>query len=287
MLSYQHDYHAGNHADVLKHAVLAVLVEALQRKKTPIRVLDSHAGAGCYDLDGEMAQHGREYETGIARLLEAPSPPSCAQPYLGVVRAHNVDGRLRFYPGSPQLALALLREQDRLELFELHPQAAAALRARFGANPRVHVHVRDGFEGIAAVVPPKERRGIALVDPSYEQRHDFERAAATLAACLARWPNGVTAIWYPLLARRGAGRLLDAVRRLRAPRTLRVELVAAPAAPGLRGSGLVIANLPYRVEDELDALLPWLARTLAPVGGAWTTQWLNQQAGTGRRAGLP
>jgi 23S rRNA (adenine2030-N6)-methyltransferase len=275
LLSYQHDYHAGNHADALKHGVLALLIRALARKPAPLRVIDSHAGSGFYDLGSRMAQHGREFETGAALLLKARDPPASARPYLDVLRELNPEGALRAYPGSPELAARLLRAEDQLELFELHPQAVAALRTRYARNRQVHVHARDGFEGLAAVVPPNERRGIALVDPSYEVKEDFARVGALVAACYERWANGVYVVWYPLIRHAGVERLVAAVRKLAIPRTRRIELVVDPDGEGLRGSGLLIANLPYKVEAELDELVRWLGRSLArSAAGAGTARWL-------------
>ena len=263
MLSYQHEYHAGNHADVLKHTVLALLIQALKRKPAAFRVIDSHAGSGVYDLGSQMAQHGREFETGVALVRQASAPPPSVRPYLEVLDALNGAGALRDYPGSPELALRLLREQDHLELFELHPQAATALQKRYAHNAQVHVHRRDGFEGLVAVVPPQERRGIALIDPAYEEKDDFGRVADLVGACRKRWANGVYMVWYPLIRRAGADRLIAALRESMIPRTLRVELEVAPNSDGLKGSGLVIANLPFQVEAELRTLVPWLGRVLA------------------------
>jgi 23S rRNA (adenine2030-N6)-methyltransferase len=263
LLSYQHEYHAGNHADVLKHTVLALLIQALKRKPAAFRVIDSHAGSGVYDLGSQMAQHGREFETGVALVRQASAPPPSVRPYLEVLDALNGAGALRDYPGSPELALRLLREQDHLELFELHPQAATALQKRYAHNAQVHVHRRDGFEGLVAVVPPQERRRIALIDPAYEEKDDFGRVADLVGACRKRWANGVYMVWYPLIRRAGADRLIAALRESMIPRTLRVELEVAPNSDGLKGSGLVIANLPFQVEAELRTLVPWLGRVLA------------------------
>jgi 23S rRNA (adenine2030-N6)-methyltransferase len=276
MLSYQHDYHAGNHADVLKHSVLALLIEALKRKPAPFRVIDSHAGSGVYDLTSKMAQHGREFESGAALVVSAIDSPACIRPYLSVLEQQNGDNALRYYPGSPQLARSLLREQDELELFELHPQAAAALRALYHGDRRVHIHERDGFEGIVAAVPPPERRGILLIDPSYERKEEFTRVGDVVATCHKRFARGVYVVWYPLIRHRGAEILIDALRRLRLPRSFHVEIEVAPRSDALRGSGLVIANLPYNVDDELMALLPWLERKLCRGDrGSTTAEWLK------------
>lgn len=276
MLSYQHDYHAGNHADVLKHSVLALLIEALKRKDAPFRVIDSHAGSGVYDLTSKMAQHGREFESGAALVMSAADSPACIRPYLSVLRQLNGDDALRYYPGSPQLARSLLREQDELELFELHPQAAAALRARYRGDRRVHIHDRDGFEGVVAALPPPERRGIALIDPSYEQKEEFTRVGEVVAACHRRFASGVYVVWYPLIRHRGPDILIDAFRQLQLPQLFHVELEVAPTSDALRGSGLLIANLPYEVDDELAALLPWLERTLSRgARGSTRAEWLE------------
>jgi 23S rRNA (adenine2030-N6)-methyltransferase len=275
LLSYQHEYHAGNHADVLKHTVLALLVQGLQRKPAALRVIDSHAGSGVYDLGSPMALHGREFETGVARVRRANDPPPSVRPYLDVLEKLNANGTLRYYPGSPELVARLLRAQDHLELFELHPQAAAALRACYARNRQVHVHRRDGFEGLVAAVPPKERRGIALIDPAYEQKSDFGRVADVVSACHKRWPSGIYMIWYPLIRHVGADRLIEALRKAKTPRTLRVEIEVDPLSSGLRGSGLVIANLPFRVDEELRELVPWLRRVLAQSAGAtYGIHWL-------------
>ncbi|HEX7079872.1 MAG TPA: 23S rRNA (adenine(2030)-N(6))-methyltransferase RlmJ [Gammaproteobacteria bacterium] len=277
MLSYQHEYHAGNHADVLKHCVLTLLIGALQRKPAPLRVIDTHAGSGVYDLDDERALHRREHEGGIARVLaQRARPPEIAR-YLEVVEAFNENGELRRYPGSPPIARALLRPQDHLELFELHPQAFAALATRFRRDRQAHVHRRDALEGLVAVVPPPERRGVVLVDPSYETRDDFVRVPDALGAAHRRWAIGVYAVWYPLIDKPAAAKLARALRALPLPRLFEVELEISPAASGLRGSGLVIANLPFGVDAELERLLPWLDRVLAGGAGTHRARWLAPQ----------
>lgn len=275
MLSYQHEYHAGNHADVLKHCTLAVLIRALERKPAAFRVIDCHAGAGSYDLTSALTQRRREYESGAARVLGARDGPACVEPYLDVLSALNSDGVLRRYPGSPQLAHALLRPGDQLELFELHPRAAAALRALLGRKAHVHIHVRDAYEGVAAVLPPAQRRGLVLIDPSYERRNEQADVAELVAASHRRWMNGVLVIWYPILARSGTGVLLAALRRLALPQPFQLELTPDPQGTGLRGSGLVIVNLPYAVDAELEAMLAWLHSKLARHDRArWSAGWL-------------
>lgn len=268
MLSYQHEYHAGNHADVLKHAVLALLIEALQRKPGALRVYDTHAGSGLYDLTAPEAARAREYQGGIARVIDAPL--SSLAPYLAAVAAENPGGGLHRYPGSPAIARGLLRPDDHLELFELHPRAHAALKALFERDPQVHVHRRDGFEGLPAVSPPPEKRGLALIDPSYETHSDFANVLTLVPKVLRRWPHGVIAVWYPLLASREADRFADKLGKLALPKGYRLELrLQPPAERGLQGSGLVIANLPYGLEPALATLVDALHRQLGrtDVGG--------------------
>ncbi len=266
MLSYQHDYHAGNHADVLKHAVLALVIRALQRKATPLRVLDAHAGSGSYDLQAAEARKTGEAEGGIRRLLAAPAPPPQLAEYLDAVRAanrHPGGGPVRFYPGSPRLARHLLRPGDHLELLELHPAALARLRRHYSRDPQVHVHGRDAFEGLPALLPPKERRGVVLLDPAYEVKDEYVAVPELLARCLRRWSTGVYLAWYPLLRHPLAERFPARVRSLGLPKLLQAELtVEIEAFDGLRGSGLFIVNPPFGLEQELNALLPWLWATL-------------------------
>lgn len=266
MLSYQHDYHAGNHADVLKHAVLALAIRALQRKETPLRVLDAHAGSGSYDLQAAEARKTGEADAGIRRVMAAPAPPPVLADYLAVVRGLNRRGGagpIRFYPGSPQLALDLLRPVDHLELLELHPAALARLRRHHGRDPRVHIHGRDAFEGLPALVPPRERRGVVLVDPAYEVKEDFQRVVDLLVRCHHRWPGGVYLAWYPLIRHPQAERFPARVRAAGLPKLLQVELqVEIEAFDGMRGSGLCIVNPPYGLEAQLNELLPWLWVTL-------------------------
>lgn len=265
MLSYQHDYHAGNHADVLKHAVLALVIRALQKKETPLRVIDAHAGSAVYDLAAPEARRTREADGGIRRLLAAgPAAPPELRDYLAAVEAVNRRGQdLRFYPGSPALARHLLRAGDHLELLELHPAALARLHRQYARDRQVHVHDRDAFEGLPALVPPKERRGVVLVDPAYELKDDFPRVVDLLVRCHRRWPTGVYLAWYPLIRHPLAERFPAKVRATGLPKLLQAELqVEVDAFDGMRGSGLVIVNPPFGLEDALNALLPWLWETL-------------------------
>jgi 23S rRNA (adenine2030-N6)-methyltransferase len=277
MLSYQHEYHCGNHADVLKHSILALTIRALQRKDTPLRVIDTHAGSGLYDLGSQEAQRNAEFRTGISRVLSATSPPLELEPYLAAVRALNPEpDALDRYPGSPQIARHLLRPQDHLELLELHPQALARLRRSFGHEPRVHVHERDSYEGLPGLVPPPERRGLVLIDPSYEVRQELRAVVDTVSAGHARWPGGIWLIWYPLLRDPQTARLPAKLAASGIRRIFRTELeVESAGYMGLRGSGLLIINPPYGLDTALANLLPWLWEHLANDGrGGWMAEWL-------------
>jgi 23S rRNA (adenine2030-N6)-methyltransferase len=276
MLSYRHAYHAGNAGDVLKHAVLAVTLGELCRKDKPIGYLETHAGAGLYDLAADRARRTGESEAGIGRLWLRSDVPAGLQPYLDAVHALNPDGLLRRYPGSPLVAAHLLRPSDRLVLMELHPQDHAALRAALRADRRVHVHRRDGYEGLVALTPPAERRGLALLDPSDEVASDYADVAECVADVHRRWPNGCLAIWYPLLPGDPFRRTERALARVGIPGVLRVELAAADgAALGMRGSGLLLANPPWKLRDTLGSMLPWLAGVLGGGRAAYRLDWLS------------
>lgn len=277
MLSYQHEYHCGNHADVLKHAVLALAIRALQRKDTPLRIIDSHAGSGIYSLTSGEARKTGDFHTGIVRVLAAASPPAALEPYLAAIHALNGEGAaVSRYPGSPWLARYLLRPRDHLALMELHPRALGKLRELFGRNPQVHIHKRDSFEGLPALVPPPERRGLVLIDPSYEVKADFNGVVELLRTCHGRWPGGTYLIWHPQIRHDAAEHFAGQVAASGIRRIYRASLqVEADDYPGLRGSGLLIVNLPFGVEAQLAALLPWLWQTLAVHGrGSWHTGWL-------------
>ena len=269
-MKYRHAFHAGNFADVTKHVALVAVLLRLTEKDRPIFLLDTHAGRGRYDIEGP----GGEAASGIGRLATAPARSHAALArYLELVRALNPDGALRSYPGSPLIEAALMRPGDRAAFCELQTAEAQALRREFRADPRVGVHARDGFEALGALLPPREKRGLALIDPPYEETDaDFARVAETLGAAASRWPQGVLMAWYPIkqgaVAARLHRRLLDAgVRGL-----LVAELCVHPddSRAGLNGSGLVIVNPPWRLDDDLRALFPPLHAVLAERGAGRT-----------------
>lgn len=276
MLSYRHGFHAGNAGDVLKHAALAAALALLTRKDKPLCYLESHAGAGRYDLADARARKTGEHRAGIGRLWDHTDAPAALEPYLRVLRAENPDGALRVYPGSPAIAAALLRPVDRLVLMELNANDGDALRAAFLADRRVAVHRRDGYEGLVALVPPRERRGLALLDPSYEVESDYAEVVATVAATHARWPGGCYAIWYPLLDRPLSRRLVRALVATGLRRVLCAELrVDVRDGPGMKGAGMLWVNPPFTLDAALEEMLPWLSRSLAQDGtGLHRLEWL-------------
>jgi len=254
VLSYRHAFHAGNHADVLKHAVLVLLLNALKRKDKPFVCIDTHAGAGRYDLADPKAQQTHEYEQGIARWWHSTDP--VLVPYLDCVRALNEHGPLRWYPGSPLIARMLLRPEDRLALLELHPTDYAALAAGFEGDPAVKVERADAHARLKAWLPPPERRGLVFIDPPYELRKEEAQVVDLLTESHRRWATGIYAIWFPILTRLAAQRFVERLAATGIRRQLVIEYMpfGEDTTVGLKGSGVVIVNPPYPLETELAAL---------------------------------
>ena len=267
MLSYRHGFHAGNHADVLKHIALVVLLRALTRKDKPLVVLDTHAGAGMYSLEEGFAVRNAEFRDGIAALWKRSDLPAPVADYLGLVRALNPDGALRQYPGSPRIALSVLRPQDRLRLFELHSTEGKVLAQEFAQEGRrVTVTAGDGFAGLKAVLPPPSRRGLVLIDPSYELVSDYRAVVAALRDAMQRFATGTYAVWYPLLQRREAVQLPDNLRQAVGVDWVDVALQVKAPSPeglGLHGSGLFVVNPPWKFSEQMRAVMPWLTQALA------------------------
>ena len=272
MLSYRHAFHAGNHADVLKHIVLLQLLHYLNQKDKPYWFIDTHAGAGFYPLTKGYATQVAEFKDGIARLWQCDDLPAAVKDYVEVIRAANPDGNLRYYPGSPRVALAAMREIDRLRLFELHPTDCDLLARNLAdAGRRVLIQHVDGLAGLKALLPPPSRRALTLIDPSYEVKTDYQHVVQSLRDALTRFPGGIYALWYPLLARTEAQKLPGKLRLLQAKSWLDVSLrVKAPASDGfgMHGSGMFILNPPYTLRATLQDVMPWLAQTLAQDDGA-------------------
>ena len=267
MLSYRHAFHAGNHADVLKHTILVHLLRYLTQKDKPLWFVDTHAGAAVYALDEGYATKNLEYESGIARLWAREDLPPPLADYVGEVRALNPDGVLRRYPGSPQLALQLLRKQDRLRMFELHSTESKALQQYFRDDgPRALAYAGDGFAGLQAVLPPPSRRALVLIDPSYEDKNDYRHVLAALRDAHKRFAAGVYAVWYPQVQRRESRQFPEQLKQLQHQDWLHVTLtVRQPVAGGygLHGSGMFILNPPWLLPQALDLVMPYLARVLA------------------------
>jgi 23S rRNA (adenine2030-N6)-methyltransferase len=282
-MNYQHAFHAGNFADVHKHVVLARILMHLRAKPAAFRVIDTHAGAGRYELFAEEPTRSGEWRAGIARVWEAAAqqklgPPvsELLAPYLGAVAACNADDSLRNYPGSPLVAQHMLRPQDRLIACELEPRSAAALAATLRGDRRAKALSLDGWTAIGAYVPPKERRGLVLVDPPFEEPSDFTRLSGALAAAHRKWPTGTYMLWYPIKTREAPDALARRLQRLAIPKILRCEMtLGLPRADaGLIGSGLIIVNPPFTLEADLRVLLPALGRIMAPRAGheiGWLT----------------
>src|SRR5690606_24139454 len=263
-MNYRHAFHAGNHADVFKHIVLSRLLALLGRKDAPYAYLDSHAGIGLYDLLGGEASRTGEWLEGVARLLQAEQPPAVLDDYLQLLRAMNPDGVLRYYPGSPELARQLSREQDRLHLNEKHPEDGRLLKENMKGDRRVAAHLGEGWHLPRALLPTREKRVLMLIDPPFEQLDEMERCAQALTEAIGRMRQAIVAIWYPIKDLRQLKRFHQQLQKSGAPKLLRAELYVHPTddAQRLNGSGLAISNPPWGLEDELRELLPWLAQTL-------------------------
>ncbi len=271
-MNYRHAFHAGSFADVHKHAVLARILTHLRLKPAAFRVIDTHAGAGRYDLLGPEPLRSGEWREGIARVFAArgrSEVDALLAPYLDAVAAFNPNGdALRLYPGSPLIARHLLRPQDRLIACELEPQAAALLAAALRGDARAKALMIDGWTALNAYVPPKERRGLVLIDPPFEEPDDFARLWRVLAAAYRKWPTGIYMLWYPIKDRDAPDALARRLQRSAMPNLLRCELsLGAPRVPGgLVGSGLVVVNPPFTLEADLRMAMPVLCGLLAPQG---------------------
>jgi len=271
MLAYRHAFHAGNHADVLKHTVLTLVLRYMNQKDKPYRYIDTHAGAGGYSLEGRYAQKKGEFEQGIGRLWERDDLPAAVADYVDLVRRFNPQGALEQYPGSPAFAQMLLRAQDQMRLFELHPTDHRILEAYLGSMKGAEVKNADGFDALKGQLPPSTRRAVILMDPSYEGHGDYGRVVATLRDALHRFAEGVYVVWYPQVQKLEAAQLPKRLEGLAPRGWLHVRMtVQHPDAQGfgLAGSGLFVINPPYTLHDELLAVLPFLVDVLGQVDDA-------------------
>ena len=289
MLSYRHAFHAGNHADVLKHVVTMQLLHYMNQKDTPYMYIDTHAGAGVYTLDGGQAAKNAEFESGVAPLWSRKDLPPALHEYIQMIKQMNPSGKLRYYPGSPYCADKTMRDADRLRLFELHPADARILQDNFkkveahaaaqGIRPtvrgtRVMIQKADGFLGLKALLPPPSRRALVLIDPPYEDKGDYRRVKDTLTDALVRFATGTYAVWYPVLQRMESRQLPDKLKRLSSNGWLNVTLSISTPAPdgfGLHSSGMFVINPPFTLEPMLKELMPYLVQTLGRDSGAGFT----------------
>ena len=283
-MNYRHAFHAGNLADVFKHAILIGLIDALKAKPTPFCYIDTHAGAGRYDLRDEEARKTGEFVDGVQRLLVAANLPDSLRPYFDLLRAANAadaNGHLNVYPGSPLIASLSLRDSDRIALCEVQEAETAALKKLFADDKRVGVHQRDGYSALAGLVPPKERRGVVLIDPPFEaQEAEFRTIQSALADAYAHWPTGIYAIWYPIKLHRQVLRFQRWFAKQGIKKTLVAELmIDADDSPlRLNGCGMVIVNAPWQFDAWLARLLPDLERLLARSPRAsHRLEWLTRE----------
>jgi 23S rRNA (adenine2030-N6)-methyltransferase len=271
MLAYRHAFHAGNHADVLKHITLTLVLRYMNQKDKSYRMIDTHAGAGGYSLEGQYAQKKGEYLQGVARLWERDDLPEAVADYMALVRQFNPDGMLEQYPGSPAFAQMLLRSQDQLRLFERHPTDHRILEAYLGEVRGAEVKDTDGFEGLKGQVPPSSRRAVVLMDPSYEGHGDYPKVISSLREAILRFPEGVYMVWYPQVSKLEAAQLPRRLEGLAPKGWLHARLtVQQPDSQGfgLAGSGMFILNPPYTLHAQLLEVLPYLTEVLGQYDGA-------------------
>ncbi len=266
MLSYRHQFHAGNVSDVFKHTLLSRLLIALARKDKPFFVLDTHAGLGLYDLEHPWSQKTAEWRHGIGRVWGRSDAPAALAPYLDAVRADNADGHLRHYPGSPRIARRLMRESDRLVLCELNKDDYAVLKDVFSGVRHTAIHNQDGFTAIKAFTPPNERRGLIFIDAAFDQADEFARITRAIKETHARFATGMIAVWYPLMAPAAMLAFARSLKASKLPKTLQLELSVHPEnwTEHIRGSGMIIVNPPFGLDQEAPPLLDWLWRALSP-----------------------
>lgn len=276
MLSYRHGFHAGNFADVLKHSLLTLAINALKKKDKPFVYIDTHAGAGKYSFKSEFAQKTCEYQQGIARLWGALQPPDEIKEYLSAVRAENTGKQLVRYPGSPQLVRRLIRAQDRLQLSELHGSDYESLQQLFAGDKQVSVAKEDGLSRLCKKLPPIQKRALVLIDPSYEVKSDYGKVVEVLVEAHRHFATGVYALWYPIIDRNTTDRLLQKLQATGIRKQLLIEhsLAEDGAQQGMSGSGMLFINPPWPLHSQAESLLPWLNQMLTDGQGTWKVEWL-------------
>lgn len=280
MLSYRHAFHAGNHADVLKHLTLVLTLEYYLRKDKPFWYIDTHSGGGFYQLDSTEAQKNREFASGIQQLREQPSPPEQLTAYLNLIRQANPVGQLEYYPGSPWLAAQILRKTDQLRLFELHPAVFQTLTTLLGKDKRTQIKQQDGLKGLLGLLPPPPRRAVILIDPSYELKTDYNTVVETLGKAYTRFATGTYMLWYPVVSRQRIQQLLHDLQASAIPNILQIEFCPMPDSTnmGMTGSGMLIINPPWLLAQQMQETLPWLAEHMATGKMAqFTVQQINPE----------
>ncbi|HFF4309167.1 TPA: 23S rRNA (adenine(2030)-N(6))-methyltransferase RlmJ [Vibrio cholerae O1] len=276
MLSYRHSFHAGNHADVLKHIVQSLILNSLQQKEKPFVYHDTHSGVGRYDLTHEWSEKTGEYKQGIARIWQQDNIPAELDSYLDTIRQLNQGETLRYYPGSPRVARAHLREQDRMVLTELHPSDYPLLEQEFHRDRQVSIYKEDGFARLKASLPPQERRGLVLIDPPYELAKEYRDVVRAIAQSYKRWATGIYAIWYPVVNRCDIDDMLEGLQGLEIRKILQIELGVAPDTNerGMTASGMIVINPPWTLESQMQTILPFLKQAIAPATGHYKVEWV-------------
>ena len=281
MLSYRHSFHAGNHADVLKHIVLMLILENLKLKDKGFYYLDTHASVGRYQLSSDEAEKTGEYKEGIGRLWERTDLPEEISRYVDLIKHLNFGAKtLRYYAGSPLIAAQLLRPQDRALLTELHPRDFPLLRNNFKEFKNVSVKCDNGFQQLKATLPPKERRGLVLIDPPYELKEDYDLVVKAAEEGYKRFATGTYAIWYPVVLRQQTKRIFKGLQASGIRKILKIELAVRPDSDqrGMTASGMAVINPPWTLENQMKAMLPYLVKTLVPEGtGSWTVEWITPE----------
>ena len=279
MLSYRHSFHAGNQADVLKHIVLMLILENLKLKEKGFFYLDTHSGVGRYRLSSNESEKTAEYKEGIERLWEQTDLPEDVARYVKMIKKLNYGGKeLRYYAGSPLIATELLRPQDRALLTELHPSDYPILRNNFSDYKNVTVKCDNGFQQVKATLPPKERRGLVLIDPPYELKEDYDLVVKAIEEGYKRFATGTYAIWYPVVLRQQTKRIFKGLEATGIRKILKIELAVRPDSDqrGMTASGMVVINPPWTLETQMKEILPYLTKTLVPEGtGSWTVEWIT------------
>ncbi|MEC6816798.1 23S rRNA (adenine(2030)-N(6))-methyltransferase RlmJ [Photobacterium toruni] len=276
MLSYRHSFHAGNHADVVKHIVQSLILDALKQKDKPFVYHDTHSGVGRYDLQDERSEKTGEFKQGIARIWSRDDIPTEIATYIDAIKALNNSDELRYYPGSPKVARAQIRDQDRMVLTELHPSDFPLLLQEFRGDRQVKMYQEDAFARLKASLPPKERRGVVLIDPPYELKHEYQDVVKAIKQSYQRWATGTYAIWYPVVYRETIDNMLQGLKDLNIRNILQIELGVEPDTEerGMTASGMIVINPPWKLASQMEQILPWLQHAIAPNHGHYKIEWV-------------